>query len=186
VTGQPRLIAAGFPQPSARIETALDELQLATDKPPETAEELRQVASLARPWDPPSCPPDLRHQLWCWLDTVAGWINEEYTWRTEPSIPICWPQHPHIVHELAVIACLRHTATYKSCPDVLEEWHRYTLPMFLNRIEARLGRNGCPPNNHSEPPAVPRLNVYRSDKERETRRAYFAADVAESNRHSAK
>ena len=51
-------------------------------------------AMLPRPWDPPSCPGELRRLIYVWLDEVVGWINEEHTWRTDRVIPICWDLAP--------------------------------------------------------------------------------------------
>ena len=36
-------------------------------------------------------------------------------------------------------------------PAALDEWHRYTLPAFLDRLHARLGE-GCPPGRHATRP----------------------------------
>jgi hypothetical protein len=41
-----------------------------------------------------------------------------------PVIPGCWPQHPHLVHEIAVLADQRRRAGTARTSDVLEEWHR--------------------------------------------------------------
>jgi hypothetical protein len=96
-------------------------------------------ANLPRPSDPPSCPAALRKHLWVWLDRVAAWINHECQRRPDTVIPSCWPAHPHIAHELAVIASLRHNARLAFQPDPVEEWHRYALPGFLAWIRL----SGC-------------------------------------------
>lgn len=173
-------MAVAFPAPSPIVVMALDELRLAAIQSPESTDELRRIAALPRPWDPASCPPSLRGHLWRWLDEVAGWINEEHTWRVDRIIPACWPEHPHIVHELGTVACLRHAAQYAVTPDVLEDWHRYTLPMFLDRVAQRVGPNGCPPGKHQPNPGAPRARVYGSDTDRQTRRARQDCDVGVS------
>ena len=74
------------------------------------------LSELARPWDPASCPPLLRKELWVWLDRVAGWFNHEYTWQADRVIPSCWPAHPHIVHETrrpGVPATVRRTRAHR-------------------------------------------------------------------------
>lgn len=44
---------------------------------------------LSRPWDPPSYPPEMRRNVYLWLDDVVTWINEEHTWRTDQVVAIC-------------------------------------------------------------------------------------------------
>ncbi len=156
-----RPIARPFPMPSALIVGALDDLRLAAERPPESRVELRRLAELPRPWDPPTCPPALREYLWLWLDDVVGWINEEHTWRVDRLIPNCWMEHPHIAHEVATVACGRFVAMYAATPDALEEWHRYALPMFLERIAQRVGATGCPPGKHQPWPGSSRHEQYR-------------------------
>lgn len=163
------LIATPFPAPPGPVARALDELRLVAGVSDETEYESRRVALLDRPWDPPSCPPELRRYVYRWLADVAGWINQEHTWRTDKIIPICWDLHPHIVHELATVACLRWEATYARTPAAIEEWHRYTLPAFLNRIAERIGETGCPPGRHQPSPGTGRSAIYR-DVDESTRR----------------
>ena len=120
-----------FPMPPPLIVGLLDELRLAAERPPESKEELRWLAEMPRPWDPPTCPPSLQESLWRWLDEVAAWINEEHTWRVDRLIPICWKEHPHIAHELATVACLRFNAMYAVTPERsrgLVQVHAAALP----------------------------------------------------------
>jgi len=71
---------------------------------------------LARPWDPASCVgPDLRAELWQWLDQVVIWLNHEYVWDVEATIPPRWPRHPHLVHEIADFA-------EEHCQDGHQAW----------------------------------------------------------------
>ena len=138
-------MAARFPNPSPVVIAALDELRVAAVAPPESENELRRLAMLPRPWEPATCPGQLRRLIYVWLDEVVGWINEQHTWRVDCVVPICWAEHPHIIHELAPLACLRWETTYAVTPANLEEWHRYTLPMFLERIIQRIGQRAVPP-----------------------------------------
>jgi hypothetical protein len=39
---------------------------------------------------------------------------------------------------------------YAVTPDPLEEWYRYALPTFLDRIAQRIGPTGCPPGKHQQ------------------------------------
>ena len=173
-------MAAPFPAPSPLVVDALDQLRIAAESPPESDLELRRVAMLPRPWDPASCPPELRELIYVWLDAVAGWINENLTWRTDRVVPICWPDHPHIIHELAIVACLRWEADHAVTAAVLEEWHRFTLPMFLDRLALRIGPTGCPPGKHQPHPGQSRNRLYRSAAEIQARRqARHIDDVSE-------
>lgn len=167
-----------FPAPSPLVVDSLDQLRIAAGTPPESEAELRRVALFPRPWDPPSCPPELRHLLYGWLDEVVGWINAEHTWRVERLIPICWLDHPHIVHELATVACLRWEAEYAVSAMVLEEWHRYTLPMFLERVAQRVGPGGCPPGRHQASPGEPRNLLYRDQEQVRSRRRARRLDAS--------
>jgi len=164
------LMAAPFPEPPGVIARLLDELRLAAAAMDETEHETRRVAMLSRPWDPSSCPPEVRRNVYAWLDEVVAWINEEHTWRTDRVVPICWDLHPHLVHEFATVACLRWEATFARTPAALEEWHRFTLPAFLSRVADRIGEAGCPPGRHQPNPGAPRNDIYRNGDERTRRR----------------
>ena len=120
----------------------------------------RAAGAVDRPWEPDRCGRALAAELWDWLDDVAAWVNHEYGWGVERLIPPCWPQHPHIAHELAVLADQRYTAGQAFHGGALEEWHRYSLPLFLERMTARLG-NRCV-SRHDEWPAAPRYRAYTS------------------------
>jgi hypothetical protein len=137
-----------FPTPPRAIRGALETLSQAEAVGLDPAGGL----SLDRPWDPASCSPRLRAELWPWLDDVVAWLNRTYAWRTADVVPGCWPEHPHIAAELAVLACMRVTAHEALTPHALEDWHRYALPGFLARLADRLG-SGCPPGRHVEWPA---------------------------------
>ena len=86
------------------------------------------------------------------------------------------PQHPHIAHELPVLADQRYTAGQAFHSGALEEWHRYTLPLFLERMTARLG-NRCV-TRHEEWPAAPRYRAFTSPQAISDRSARFDADTA--------
>ena len=69
---------------------------------------------------------------------VVDWLISEYVWEAADTIPACWPQHPHLVHEIAVLADQRRRAGHALTSDALEEWHRYSLPAFTERVKSRL------------------------------------------------
>jgi hypothetical protein len=156
------VLASRFPRPPGPVSSALDEIRIVAGSAEETEHEARRVALLARPWDPASCPPELRRRVYEWLHDVVAWINEDHTWRTDRVVPGCWDLHPHIVHELATVACLRWEASFARTPKALEEWHRVTLPTFLDRIARRIGETGCPPGRHQTNPGASRNQIYRA------------------------
>ena len=167
-----------FPQPGKLVRHAYYELHTAVNGTPEHQKHLGNHALLPRPWDPASCgDPGLRHQLWQWLDAVVIWLNHDYTWDAQQSgmIPVCWPQHPHLVHEIAVLADQRRRAGLAKTSDALEEWHRYCLPSFTDRVRARL-RSHCE-DGHTPWPARPRHNEHTSQAQTRRREAAFADDV---------
>ena len=94
---QPRAIIERFPSPGRRVEQAYRELDIAVYGSDEEKKALGSPRALARPWDPPTCvDPDLRAELWEWLDNVVAWLNHEYVWDVSTMIPACWPRHPHL------------------------------------------------------------------------------------------
>ena len=165
-------LAVPFPKPPQEVRRALEQLRLAED----AGLEPTGLPLLDRPWDPATCSAAVRQQLWPWLDDVAAWLNHTYAWQTTQAIPSCWPTHPHLVQELAVLACLRVTAAAALVPHGLEEWHRYALPTFHARMSERLS-TGCPPGRHTDWPARSRAADYDSPKAAEARRALFARDL---------
>ena len=101
---EPRELVQAFPTPGPLLGIAYRDLYLATEGSDHQKATIGDPSLLPKPWDPPSCRnPQLRAELWAWLDAVATWVNHEYVWDPDGTIPPCWPLHPHIVHELAVI-----------------------------------------------------------------------------------
>jgi len=160
VVNQHVVITQPFPRPPGLVASAfadLSRVQVLTDmlggRGAEDAEaELEQFGDLdllSRPWDPASCTPSVRAQLWPWLDDVVDWFNGEYGWKVERTIPGCWPAHPHLAHEIPLLACLRWQAGQAMTPDPLEEWHRWALPTFVDRMHSQIGTNTCPPGKHT-------------------------------------
>lgn len=169
----PELVRA-FPPPPRWVRHALEQLRQAESAGIEPA----GLQLLDRPWDPATCSPHVRRELWPWLDDVAAWLNRTYAWQTAHAIPSCWPAHPHLVLELAVLACLRVAAADATGPHALEEWHRYALPGFGQRMSERLGI-GCPPGRHVDWPARSWDVEFTSSSAVDARHRMFEADIGD-------
>jgi hypothetical protein len=156
------VIVSPFPAPPPQVRHALNTLAVLRTGDKDAIAELGDIADLPRPWDPASCHNELRHHLWLWCDDVATWVNREYVWRSTSLIPSCWDLHPHIAREIPVLACLRVAADDALTPDMVEEWHRHTLPLFLDRLAARLGESSCRSGKHADWPAAGRYDAFTS------------------------
>jgi hypothetical protein len=173
-----RLLAQPFPLPDTpKLTAAYDDLHAAASG---DTNRIGDPAKLARPWDPPSCrDPALREELWVWLDKVVDWFNTEYVWDHTGGaiIPACWPLHPHLVHEIASLADQRRRAGIDLTSNSLEEWHRYTVPDFTERLKQRT-RTLCD-EEHKPWPARSRHSRNTSAPARHDREAAFAGDIEE-------
>jgi hypothetical protein len=170
------LLVQPFPAPGQLVALAYRELERAANGSPEQIRALGDARLLPRPWEPGSCrSPLLREQLWCWLEEVVAWLITEYVWEVGDSVPACWPQHPHLVHEIAVLADQRRRAGHALTSDALEEWHRHKLPAFTERMKSRL-RNHCE-DGHQPWPAKGRYIRYAAEISRRARQDSFATDV---------
>ena len=170
------LLVTPFPEVGEHMKRAYYDLFRA-----ETAEKLTQVADLGpldqlpRPWEVASVTDFmLRAEIWDWLDRVVGWINRECAWETSDLIPPCWPQHPHLVHELGVVADQRRRAGMAFTSDNLEDWHRYCLPSFVDRMKARY-RGFCE-DGHQSAPGTARNSRYDSTAAFGERNDHYADD----------
>lgn len=172
---RPAPIVRAFPEPGKGIQQAYRELDLADTGTDAQRKALGDLNLLPRPWDPASLTqPQLRLEVWAWLEAVTTWLNLEYVWDVSAMIPPCWPQHPHLVHEIAVIADQRRRAGRALTSDALEEWHRYALPSFIDRMKGR-SRNHCE-EGHQDWPAKGRFARHVSDEQANERRRAFNAD----------
>jgi len=172
----PTLMVFPFPVPGDHVRLAYRELHIAINGTEEEKKALGNHGLLPRPWEPATClDPELRHDLWEWLEDVVIWLNREYTWDVSGLIPSCWPLHPHLVHEIAVLADQRRRAGLALTSDALEEWHRYCLPAFTDRMRTRL-RAHCD-DEHKSWPAKPRHNEHLADASRQRRENTFAHDI---------
>lgn len=171
-----QLMVWPFPKPGRRVQLAQRELYLAAHGTQAQKDALGDPTNLPRPWDPSTCTDlELRTQLWAWLEKVVIWLNHEYTWDVTGLIPGCWPQHPHLVNEIAVLADQRRRAGLAATSDPLEEWHRYTLPSFLDRLRGRL-RDHCE-EGHQPWPARGRHTRHTSEAQHDLRHHTYAADA---------
>lgn len=166
-----------FPRPGRRVEHAYAELDFAAGAGTLLQREaVGDPRLLARPWEPASCvDPELRAELWQWLDQVVIWLNHEYVWDAEAMIPSCWPRHPHLVHEIAVLADLRRRAGLALTGDLLEEWHRYALPAFIDRTRGRM-RQHCL-QGHEPWPGLGRHTRLQGEAAGQDRAAAYRADI---------
>lgn len=170
-------VLEGFPRPGRRVEHAYRELNVALYGQDEEKKALGNPAALARPWDPPTCvDPELRAEVWDWLDRVVTWLNHEYVWDPTTMIPPCWPKHPHLVHEIAVIADLRRRAGLALTSEPLEEWHRYALPAFTDRMHQRL-KSQCQNQDHQTWPANGRHTRHLAQSAVDERALVFQGDL---------
>lgn len=105
------------------------------------------------------------------------WVNHEYVWDVAGMIPACWPHHPHLVHEIAVLADLRRRAGHALTGDALEEWHRYALPAFTERMRHRIKAH-CDDKDHQPWPAQGRHTRHLAHDATTDRARVFRRDVA--------
>lgn len=166
-----------FPEVGELLEQAYHALYRAeTAKTPAEIADLGPLDQLPRPWNPATITdPALRAETWAWLDAVVDWINREHTWETSDLIPPCWPSHPHLVHELAVIADQRRRAGHAFTSDPMEDWQRYCLPSFIDRMKARY-RGYCD-DGHQPAPGTPRNTRYTSPQATQNRAAHYTKDI---------
>jgi hypothetical protein len=179
----PRPLIEAFPEPGSRIRTAYAALRDAESGSEEEKKKVGKPSDLPRPWDPATClDPALREELWIWLEHVAEWINHEYVWEAVAgeAIPDCWPLHPHLVHELAVVADTRWRAGLATQAGPLEEWHRFVLPGFFERMRRRL-KQSCD-QDHQLWPAGSRFKVFTGDLASARRLHAFDSDLDAAER----
>lgn len=169
-------LVRAFPTPGPLLGTAYRDLYLAAEGSDNQKATIGDPSLLPKPWDPPTCRnPHLRAELWAWLDQVVLWINHEYMWDPEGMIPPCWPHHPHLAHELAVLADQRRRVGIALDSNGLEEWHRYTLPGFLERLHARIKAH-CD-QDHQPWPARGRSARFEVERQSRRRQDAFNADI---------
>ena len=176
IGGSPAPLVAGFPAPGRLVRLAYRELDLAGNDAQDRPQVVGEIHRLPRPWEPATCQtPQLRKEIWSWLDAVVTWLNLEYVWDVADTVPACWPLHPHLVHEIAVLADQRRQAGDALTSDALEEWHRYSLPAFVERMKARL-RGHCE-DDHQPWPANGRHHRHQAEPSRRRRADAYQVDL---------
>ncbi len=166
-----------FPLPGPLVRHAYRELHLAAHGTTQQVAAIGDQTRLARPWDPATCThPLLRREVWAWLEEVVTWLNHEYVWDADAGIVPCWPQHPHLVHEIAVLTDQRHQAGQAFNSDALEDWHRYSLPAFHDR--ARTRTHGHCHDGHEPWPATGRHTRHCAPTARTLREHTYDHDTA--------
>ncbi len=169
-------LVRAFPTPGPLLGTAYRDLYLAAEGSDNQKATIGDPTLLPKPWDPPTCRnPHLRAELWEWIDEVVLWVNQEYVWDPEGLIPPCWPHHPHLVHELAVLTDQRRRVGISLDSNGLEEWHRYSLPGFFDRLRARLKAH-CD-QDHQPWPARSRDFRYTDTRNTDLRQDAFNGDL---------
>ena len=169
-----------FPTAPVEIRRALHHLAVMKSGDAGAVEALGNIKDAPRPWEPASCNDELRRVLWSWCDEVVAWVNHEYAWRPSSLIPSCWAAHPHIARELPALACQRLNADNSLSPDATEEWHRHTLPQFLQRLSDRIGESACRSDKHVDWPAAGRYEAFIANGAKTERRNRFANDTIAS------
>ena len=171
------LLVWPFPMPGRLLTLAYRELDLAAEGTEEQQGALGPASELPRPWDPGTCSNQkLRRELWAWLEDVVTWLNHEYVFEPADAIPTCWPQHPHLVHEVAVLADQRRKAMYTFTSDAMEEWHRYSLPQFIERLKRRV-EDHCNDGHPTSWPASGRFNRHTQDPAAANRQRRYVEDL---------
>lgn len=171
-------IVTAFPTPPPSVARVLHQHQVVRRGDADEIAGEGTLTNLPRPWAPGTCKDDdLRAAIWDWCDAVAEWLNHEYAWRPAQLVPPCWPHHPHIAHELPVLAVLRVAAESSTGPELLEEWHRHTLTAFFDRMLDRLGESGCRVGKHVGWPAESRHISYNAELAVEDRQTLFYIDT---------
>jgi len=174
--GDPKPLVRRFPMPGPQVQLAFRELEIAEVGTDEQKKALGPIADLARPWSPGTCTaPQMRAELWIWLDEVVVWLNHQMVFDVADVIPACWTQHAHLVHELAVLADLRRKADRAVTSEALEEWQRYALPAFLERMRHRIAEH-CGDDHARVWPAEGRFRRHLDNNAISERQRAFAAD----------
>lgn len=171
-----------FPLPATeRLRDAYHQLVVLENGNPGQQAALGDPEHLPRPWDPATLTdPDLLAETWAWLEACVDWFNHEYVWDLNHGyIPACWPQHPHLVHEIGTLMDLRRRAGRAATSQELEEWHRYAVPTFLERLKQRT-RDSCD-NGHQPWPGNAKHTKYGNTRDDRERRYHRDIERAEEN-----
>ncbi len=165
-----------FPRPGPVLQLAYRELRLAAEGDDVARRELGDLARLPRPWIPATLRGQQeRLELWTWLEAAVVWLNHEFVFDPADAVPACWPRHAHLVHELAVLVDGRYRCEIALNSTPLEEWHRYALPAFIDRMKHRVGAH-CESGHPEQWPAAARFRTHLDEKHVSERTGAFTDD----------
>lgn len=167
-----------FPMPDSQlIDDAYWDLERSSIGTQTEQELLGDHNELPKPWDVATCEDvDLRRDVWVWYDRVVTWFNHEYVWDPAAGmIPPCWPLHPHLVHEIGVLADQRRRIEMAPTGNALEEWHRYVVPTLLERTQKRVKQH-CD-DHHQAWPARARFAHHQASAQVQIRLEAFKSDL---------
>lgn len=134
-----RTLVQPFPRPGRALQAVFDQLQDLAEEASFGVRVDAERASQPRPWDPATVTdPSQRMELWTWLAQVVDWLNAEYAWDVDNLVPACWPLHPHLVHEIAVLTDQRRLAGTAYTSEPMAVWHQITLPGFWDRMREQV------------------------------------------------
>lgn len=165
-----------FPIPGPSVRIAYRELGFARAGSENQQDGVGDPRDLPRPWEPATCTePTLRRQLWGWLDEVVLWLNHEYAWDAGTGVVACWPAHPGLVHEVALLADRRFRAGWALTSDPLNEWHHISLPGF--RLRTGVGSATSCDTNHGPWPARAEFVDYTEPLRDSFREGWLSRDL---------
>ncbi|MCC2592546.1 hypothetical protein LKO27_03815 [Tessaracoccus sp. OS52] len=164
-----------FPDVTDRMATVLTQLGMLQQGGRAADVILSTGEILPRLWDLTTIhDPHLRLDTWNWLEKFAIWFNSQQTWFSQDQIPACWTEHPHLVRDIAALADQRRAAGEALTSTPLDEWHRYTVPLFLERT--RPARGNCE-DKHTPWPGRAAHNRHLNLENQQARRASINADI---------
>ncbi|GLZ28133.1 hypothetical protein Lesp02_03230 [Lentzea sp. NBRC 105346] len=139
-----------------------------TDDPlagePFTTADTRALITLYQAATPPNT---LRRTPWTWAAlkkdqaavlarVVREWVhfyNRVHAVTVKELIPPCWPLHPGLAHELAVLVWAYYHAHHdpKATPLIAVDYHARYLASFRTRLDHMLGRDphSCRAGEHT-------------------------------------
>lgn len=178
--GAPRSEMLAFPEPTDRIVRVYHYLAILEGGDEAAGQLLLDEGDVPRPWDVTTIDePELRWEVWKWLEAFVVWFNCQHAWYSNEQIPPCWPEHPGFVREIGTLADQRRVAGEATGSGPLEEWHRYAVPAFLERT--RSARTGCE-NKHVDWPGRAAWRRHISDEAAQRRQTCIIQDCTNSER----
>ena len=174
------LLVWPFPMPDDDlIREAYWNLHLSEEGTEAQKKRLGDASLLPRPWDIATCTEsELRTVVWQWYGDFVTWFNHEYVWDPAAGmIPACWYVHPHLVHEIGALADRRRDIGTSISSGPLEEWHRYAVPDFLDRLRERVKQH-CD-EGHQPWPARTRFARHLSEESAAKQNEAVDADLAQ-------